>query len=566
MSVVRRVLWTLAATAATVSAGMPDAASVVTDHAASVVTDHAASVVTDRAASVVTGSAASVGRDYVVAAAPERQGIGWWDCGDGLQCGRLSVPVDWARPGGPRTEIDVARMPARDPRHSLGALVVNTGGESTVQDVRARPGTVSELTRWFDVVLVEARGIGDRGSAVTVRCAVAAPDPRRLFAAGPAVWHAYARDNAAYARSCRTAAGPVYEGLTSWQVAHDLDALRAALGEPRLRYFGNSYGAVYGQAYLELFPRRAGRTYLEGVPDHAEPGLGRRLITHARAAERQLHRFRDWCRNRMGCPLHDDDAVTALDGLLKRAPLSAGPARTVDDRQLVAAVTAGLVPQRWPELARALSAARVGDASGLATLAAATAPTPPAMAPAPPGRASASPATSPALPGISPALPGAASAPPGTVTRVLGCHDFMPVVPDYRRFLVLESRLRSVAPRVGWLSGRAEIARCLGLPAPAPSWRPHPPAAGQRRSVLIGIGRLDTVTPPAGAAHVARGIPGAAVLWHGDGHGAYLQQGVGRLRATCLRAHVHRYLVNGALPERGTACPGVLTAALDPRM
>ncbi|SDI09808.1 alpha/beta hydrolase [Nonomuraea jiangxiensis] len=490
MSVVRRVLWTLAVLVTVVPAGGP-----------------------------ASGAAVD----------PMRQGIGWWDCGDGLQCGRLSVPVDWARPSGPRTEVDLARMPAKEPLRSLGALVVNTGGTSTVQDVRARPDTVSELTRWFDVVLVEARGAGDRGSAAAVRCPVAAPDPRRLFTPGAAVWHAYARDNAAYARSCRTAAGPAYEGLTSWQVAHDLDALRAALGEPRLRYFGNSYGAVYGQAYLELFPRRAGRTYLEGVPDHAEAGLGRRLIAHARAVERQFHRFRDWCRGRMGCPL-DDDAVRVFDGLLKAAPLPAGPVRTVDDRQIAAAVLAGLVPQRWPELARALAAAGEGDASALAAMAEVTAPVP-----------------------------------PGTVTRALECHDLMSSVPGHRRFVAMESRLGSVAPRVGWLSGRAEIARCLGLPAGAAGRRPHPPAAG-RRSVLVGIGRLDTVAPPTGAAHVARRIPGAVTLWHGDGHGAYLEQGVGKLRATCLRAHVHRYLVHGTLPERGTACPGDLTAALDARM
>ncbi|MFC7587381.1 hypothetical protein ACFQYP_29490 [Nonomuraea antimicrobica] len=153
------------------------------------------------------------------------------------------------------------------------------------------------------------------------------PDPRRLqMAPGRAAWRAYARDNAAYDRSCRIAAGPAYAGLTSWQVAHDLDALRAALGERRLRYFGNGYGAVYGQAYLELFPRRVERMYLEGVPDHGEPGVGRRLIAHARAAERQLARFRDWCAAHLGCPL-DDDAVSVLDGLLDGAPCPAQDVR-----------------------------------------------------------------------------------------------------------------------------------------------------------------------------------------------------------------------------------------------
>ncbi|PRX62755.1 TAP-like protein [Nonomuraea fuscirosea] len=626
-------------------------------------------------------------------------GVVWRGCGDGLECAKLAVPVDWAAPRGPRTEVDVARMPARDPARSLGPLVVNVGEGSTLQSVRARPDAVSELARWFDVVFVEGRGIGDRGSAAMVRCSVPPPDPRRIqLAPGPAAWRAYARDNAAYDRSCRLAAGPAYAGLTSWQVAHDLDALRAALGQHRLRYFGNAYGAVYGRAYAELFPRRVGRMYLEGLPDHPGTGLGRRLIAHARAAERRLSAFSDWCANQPGCPLADDDAVAVLDDLLERAPSAANPsgrlgkagpghgAGVVSGYQVVAAVLAGLTPERWPELARALSAAEAGDLSALAAMASVTRP-----------------------------------AEPGTVARSTWCHDFMPVVPGYRRFLAMESRLRAVAPRVGWLTGRHEIARCLGL-RPLPPRPPHaatpvgesaggpgddtgddgsvvpvtaaggggsvgqvarggegsvpllaragsegdvvpvipgsespvvpgamagaespvspvaaegggsvvgvprggdgfvprvamaggegavPPvaaagvegsvvwmapggggfvlplemaggegsvlpgtmaggedsmvsvAAGGRSSVLVGIGRLDAGNPPAAAARAARRIPGARVLWHGDGQDAYLLQGAGKLRAACLRARVHDYLVNGVLPRPRTLCPGELTA------
>nr|WP_240972313.1 alpha/beta fold hydrolase [Nonomuraea sp. FMUSA5-5] len=481
-------------------------------------------------------------------------------------------------------------MPARDPARSLGPLVVSTGAGPTIQDARARPDGVSELARWFDVVLVGSRGIGDRGSAATVRCSVPQPDPRRLqLTPGADAWRRYARDNAAYDRSCRIAAGPAYAGLTSWQVAHDLDAVRAALGQPRLRYFGNGYGAVYGQAYLELFPRRVERMYLEGVPDHGQPSVGRRLIARARAAERQLTAFRDWCARRAGCPLAGDDALKVLDALLTHAPsptgppaplpgaptgrtplpgapsrraslpghqpeqaplpgdrgertllgggapLHAGAVRTVSAREVVTGVLAGLAPQRWPELARALAAAGAGDAGPLAAMAA-------------------------------PAEPVA----PATVARSLHCHDFMPAVPAYRRFLAMEARLRAIAPRVGWPTAREEVGRCLGIGA-GPSWPPRPAHLGVRSAaarsarvpkVLVGIGRLDVESPAWGAARVAARIPGAAVLWHGDGHGAYLMQGAAKLRATCLRTRVHDFLVNGTTPRARTRCPGELTAAL----
>jgi pimeloyl-ACP methyl ester carboxylesterase len=533
----------------------------------------------------------------------------------------LSVPVDWSRPRGDRTFVEVARMPAQDPVRRLGALVVHTGADSVVQDVRARPDTVGELTRWFDVVLVEARGAGDRGSAAAVRCGRGRPGAERLqLASGRRAWHAYARDNAAYDRSCRAAAGSLYGGLTSWQMAHDLDAVRAALGEPRLRYLGNGYGSVYGQAYQKLFPGRVGRMYLEGLPDQAETGLERRLIALARARERQLGYFRDWCATRLGCPLGGADAIEVFDDLVRRA----GAGRR---RQVVAAVWAGLVQARWQELAGAMSRARAGDWSGLAAMAAVPQPVA-----------------------------------PGSVNRVAQCHDFKPVVPGYRRFLEMEGRLRGAAPRVGWLSGRYEIAQCLGIGhGAAESRRPVEPdnetgvgrgaasggavpnvgrgaasggavpnvgrgaasggavpnvgrgaaggggllpgpgggvaggglfpgagwgaigggvipgvgwgavgggvlpgvgrgvVLGGVGSVVVGVGRLDSDTPAAGAVRAAGRIPGAVVLWHGDGGGAYLAQGVHRLRAACLRARVHDYLVNGVAPKPGAYCPAELT-------
>ncbi|MEU1385707.1 MULTISPECIES: alpha/beta hydrolase [unclassified Nonomuraea] len=598
--------------------------------------------------------------------APGRETLAWTECGGGLRCATLPVPADWARPNEARVAVQLAMLPAQDPLRRLGALVVNTGSASVVREVAARPDTVGELARWFDVVLVEARGVEDGGHAGA--CPRSRPDPARLqVAEGRTAWRAFARDNAAYDRACRAALGPAYAGLTSWQVAHDLDAVRAALGESRLRYLGNGYGSVYGQAYLELFPGRAGRMYLEGLPDHTETGLERRLLAHARAQERQLGYFRDWCRNRPGCPLGRADAVRVFDGLVRRAPLGLGGGeRTVSGHEIAAAVWAGLTPARWPALAHALSRARTGDATGLAALLPAEPPqaTPPGPTGATPGAGQASPGTPGTIPGPGQASPGTTGAllgagqtPPGAagarspeapqgmpgptprtmagtapqgrtaapgtpapgtpapgtavpgtagvgvasgarvaagavgavpqpgkaVPRAVGgaasgvgetgpgsaegvrwCHDFGLAVPGYRRFLQVEARLRKAAPRVGWLSGRAEVARCLGA-ARSPGWAPHPLAAGLRvPPVLVGVGRLDNETPSSGAARVAGQIPGARVLWHGDGQGAYLAQGVSRLRAACLRTKVHDYLVNGVLPKPGTFCPGELTAGNAP--
>ncbi|WP_329430695.1 alpha/beta hydrolase [Streptosporangium sp. NBC_01495] len=450
----------------------------------------------------------------------------WAECGDGMECAKLTVPIDWKRPGGRKTLVDLARMRASDPARRLGSLVVNTGGGATIQSVRSMPAVVSELTTWFDVVLIDPRGMGDRGSSSLVECATPPPDLTGLILRpGKEGWRAHARANAAYDASCREAAGAAYAGLTSWQVAHDLEALRRALGEQRLRYLGNSYGTVYGQAYLELFPATVGRMVLDGVADHTRTSLERWLLDNALTEERQLGRFRDWCA--AGCALGERDAIGVFDELLvraRRAPLPAGGGM-VGEREFLVAVREGLAPPRWPALAVALREAADGDATGLARL-----------------------------------LPRPFDG-PGYTSGAMLCHDFMPRVPGYRDFLAVESRLRAAAPRIGWIQGRYQLARCLGM-GKGPSYPPHPLRVEGVPPVLISIGDTDDNTPNLAAEHMAAQLPGARVVRHGDGHAAYLMQGASGLGVTCLRRHVHDYLTAGALPPPGARCPGDLVARI----
>ncbi len=64
----------------------------------------------------------------VAATSPATGSITWKSCGGGLQCATLPVPVDWSQPGGPQVDLAIARRRARDPRHRVGALVINYGG------------------------------------------------------------------------------------------------------------------------------------------------------------------------------------------------------------------------------------------------------------------------------------------------------------------------------------------------------------------------------------------------------------------------------------------------------
>ena len=45
-----------------------------------------------------------------------------------LQCATLTVPIDYAHPGRGSTHVVIDRLPAADPAHRLGSLVVDPGG------------------------------------------------------------------------------------------------------------------------------------------------------------------------------------------------------------------------------------------------------------------------------------------------------------------------------------------------------------------------------------------------------------------------------------------------------
>ncbi|GII62918.1 peptidase [Sphaerisporangium krabiense] len=435
--------------------------------------------------------------------------LSWQDCGDGLQCAQIKVPADWTRRSGPEVAIGLAKLPAQDQARKKGVVLVDTGGPGEqIALLRQARRSFADLTRWFDVVIFDPRGFGE---STPIKCPVPAPFATEWVFPDKAAYEAYAAKNRAFGEACAEEAGVLSGNLNSWQIAHDMEAIRKALGPAKLTYLGNSYGTVLGQAYAELFPRRVGRMYLDSVFDHTTPDLRTWLRPRATALEGAFERFAAWCRRTSACALHDKDPVAVWDEVMAKArsePIpapEAGPEVRISDTQ-IASRAFFTYEDTWEGLAAGLARAQAGDASFFARV---------------------------------------EGAPDPDLSRVVLCADLP--YPGYDKLKKLEGELRRDTPHIGWRAVWPIANHCAGLP-PTRTYAPHPIKAPGLPPVLIAGGEYDDTTPTADGRRLAAQLPHARFLPATGGHALYLTG------HPCVREHVHHYLTTGKMPPQGTSC------------
>lgn len=209
--------------------------------------------------------------------APTPRQLDWGPCPDrhedlnraGAQCADVTVPLDHADPGGRTIQVAISRIKAADPSRRRGILLSNPGGPGGAgldNTLRLRPA-LGDVADRYDLIGFDPRFLGD---STPVGCAPAAPavppgpvtSARRDFDRSVLA----ARDTA---RRCGRHGdnAALLPHASSRNVARDMDAIRAALGERRLSYYGVSYGADLGAVYTQLFPRRADRMVIDSSTD-----------------------------------------------------------------------------------------------------------------------------------------------------------------------------------------------------------------------------------------------------------------------------------------------------------
>lgn len=290
--------------------------------------------------------------------------IRWESCDGGLECGRVTVPIDHDQPDGPTLEISLVRLPARGA--AQGSIFVNPGGPggSGVSFVTDGFRLDAESADRYHLVGFDPRGIGSSGSLTCELDRSVGPLPD-FSPDNDAERQDLDRQAADFAQLCDDLDASLLPHLDTGAVVRDLDRLRQAVGDAELHYIGFSYGTLIGILYAELFPDRVGHLVLDGVVD---PTLSLPdLLAQQTAAFNEAFLIMDAaCGDRLDCPaggiaVNHDLVVDRLE--------TGGPVGEVGSTEAEAAALVVLYNEDlWPRYVQALDRALDGDYSGLEDL------------------------------------------------------------------------------------------------------------------------------------------------------------------------------------------------------
>jgi pimeloyl-ACP methyl ester carboxylesterase len=301
--------------------------------------------------------------------------IAWSPIDDRIDEARVEVPLDHDDPDGEQIELYLVRHQA-DPGRRVGVLFVNPGGPGYGGSFLAQQAEFiygPDLLAAFDIIGFDPRGTGL--SEPHVDC-VDDYDPFFGIETGPddAAEDEQLRNVAGFfAQSCINRSGELLPHVGTVAAAGDIDAVRRALGEEQVSYFGWSYGTQLGATWATLFPDTVRAAVLDGAVD---PTVGRidGLVQQSAGFEASLATFLADCSGDTTCAFHNDgDAEAAFDDLLAQLEATDIPTRpdrpTLTQGVFELAVAQALYSDvSWPELAQALADAAGGDGSGLLAL------------------------------------------------------------------------------------------------------------------------------------------------------------------------------------------------------
>ncbi len=454
--------------------------------------------------------------------------------GRGLQCARITVPMDYHQPQGTTITIAALRIKATDPSRRIGSLLMNPGGPGA-SGMEAAAGMAqtwagSPLAKRFDLVGFDPRGIG--ASLPAVRCLNGARmDAERASdldddpsPAGVARFEQQQKD---YANDCvnNTPHGKnMLANVGTVDAARDLDILRSVLGDERLTYLGYSYGTLLGTTYAEEFPHNVRAMISDGAVDPTESPVAQ-LVGQGTGFQNAFNQFAVWCAKQASCAVgsNPNNATQVFRGLVD--PLLTKPVPVGDGRKLgfddatTGAIQTLYSETLWTYLNTGLNQLRQGNGQVLMELADNYN-----------GRNA----------------NGTYSNEQDAFTAV-HCVDGPPVT-DPATLLTEAQQYKKAAPFLD--DGRPAVAEedaCAYWPVP-PTDRPHLPNVPGLAPTLVISTTNDPATPYQSGVNLANALHGALLTFQSTQHTAFLQNNA------CVDTWGANYLMNLTLPPAGTRC------------
>ncbi|MGC7101890.1 alpha/beta hydrolase [Amycolatopsis lurida] len=458
----------------------------------------------------------------VVVLAPQAQAVKaapeWAPCADSAQllCTTLTVPLDYRNPSGEQIELAISKLPSTKPAQRRGVLLLNPGGPggaglSMPADLAAA-GLPASVLDTYDLIGFDPRGVG-RSSPVTCdlrpeQVASNVP-PYAKDAADVAARAEFARE---VAKQCaESVSGARLPFITTANTARDMDLIRAALGEPKISYFGGSYGSYLGAVYATLFPQRTDRIVLDSVtgPGGLDPA-GSRLL--GQGLEDRFPDFARWAADRDGTyELGRNPRQVKAKYFELAAKLDANPIAGIDGA-LFRHFTFGSLYRdaNFPVLAQQWQALDRADAPGVSGQAAQD--------------------VTNLLSSQLYVICGDTNWPEDVATYQRN------VEQDRKRYPMFGAAGANIWPCAFWATEPAEPPVTITDDGPS--------------TVLLVQNRRDPATPLAGAREMRRALGDRARMVTADqgGHGAYLSENA------CANNAVTRFLVDGTRPARDVSC------------
>ena len=457
------------------------------------------------------------------------QVLQWENCGDGMQCGTATAPLDWNDPAVGEIDLAVVRHPATGDRQ--GSLLVNPGGpggsgyDFVLNSVDF--ATDAELQAGFDIVGFDPRGVG-RSSAVS--CYEPAQMDEYLYGLadnerGSDAWIAELEaDSVAFGEACAANTGALLGNVDTESAARDLDLLRAVLGDEKLNYLGFSYGTYLGATYAKLYPDKVGRLALDGALD---PSSSNFEVTRTQAVgfENALKAYLTDCLAGTECPFTGtvDQGMSTVGALL--ASVDASPIRATDGRELGSnsLLTAIIYPlyqaTAWPQLSAMFDETMFGGADIAFQ-----------FADGYNGRAA----------------DGTYNDNSTEAFLAINCIDYA-YDDDPAQMRAQAAEIQAAAPVIGTYMSFGDIG-CANWPNAYDGERGEITADGAPPILVVGTTN-DPATPYEWAEALSEQLSsGHLVTYQGEGHTAYNKSN------DCVNAAVDTYLLTGAVPDADPMC------------